>query len=110
MNLFTLNQNPVFLGICMIIMNIGSKFISADLSEYQTRICNTKIMKFFILFCMLFLTTRDVKTSFFIAIGFFVLLSGILNENSQINIIIPIQRMFEFIIRKSIEQEDSRSN
>lgn len=103
--MLSLNQNPIFLGICMVTMNIGSKFISSDLSDYQTRMCNTKIMKFFILFCMLFLTTRDVKISCIIAVGYFVVLSGILNENSKINIITPIQRLFNFILIKSIKDK-----
>ncbi len=82
-----LASNPVFLGTCSLIVNIGARFIVTDLTPTQEYIIKLPIVKAFILLCMCFLVTRDVRTSFVLMCGFFLVFYALLNEKSQFNII-----------------------
>ena len=82
-----LASNPVFLGACSLIVNIGARFIVTDLTPTQEYIIKLPIVKAFILLCMCFLITRDVRTSFVLMCGFYLVFYALLNEKSQFNII-----------------------
>ena len=82
-----LANNPIFLGLCSLVVNMGSRFIISDLTPTQEYILKLPVVKAFIMFCMCFLITRDIRTSFVLMCGFFLVLYALLNERSQFNII-----------------------
>ena len=82
-----LNTNKVFIGCAMLIMNLGSKYIAADLGESVERILKNDLFKKIILFCMVFVATRDVMTSLILTFAFTVVVNGLLNEKSRFNLL-----------------------
>lgn len=94
-----LSQSPTFLAICMMMMNIGSKFISSNLTPFQSKLFNTSLMKFICLFCMIFYTTKNLFSALIITTCFSIFLNILINENSKYNLIFPLQSLFNFKIK-----------
>ena len=84
MNFFnTLNQSKYFAGIMMIVLNLGSKYITMELSENQDELFKNKIIRRFLVFTVVFVATRDIFVSLIITGIFVIPVSGLFNENSR---------------------------
>ena len=79
----TLNQSKYFAGIMMIVLNLGSKYITMELSENQDELFKNKIIRRFLVFTVVFVATRDIFVSLIITGIFIILISGLFNENSR---------------------------
>ena len=79
----TLNQSKYFAGIMMIVLNLGSKYITMELSENQDELFKNKIIRRFLVFTVVFVATRDIFVSLIITGIFIILVSGLFNENSR---------------------------
>ena len=76
-----LNENKYFIGLMMIMVNIGSRFIIEELNDDQRRFINNPYFRRIVVFSVIFMATRDIMTSFIIT-GFIVLyLHSCANEN-----------------------------
>ena len=58
MQLSDLNTNKYFTGIMMIVLNLGSRFLIAELSENQEELLNNKIIRRFVVFTVVFTTLK----------------------------------------------------
>ena len=79
----SLNQSKYFAGIMMIVLNLGSKYITLELSESQDELFKNKIIRRFLVFTVVFVATRDIFVSLIITGIFIILVSGLFNENSR---------------------------
>ena len=79
----TLNQSKYFAGIMMIVLNLGSKYITMELSENHDELFKNKIIRRFLVFTVVFVATRDIFVSLIITGVFIILVSGLFNENSR---------------------------
>ena len=77
-----LNNNKYFVGIIMILLNLGSKYISVELSQSQEKFLGSPIIRRLILFTVFFTATRDIWISFLLTAAFVILVSGIFNDDS----------------------------
>jgi hypothetical protein len=82
----TLNTSKLLVGICMIMFNIGSKYILIDLSKSQEQLLKNIVTRRVTLFCVFFVATRDLVTSFLLTASFVVLALNLFNEDSKYNI------------------------
>ena len=83
----SLNQSKYFAGIMMIVLNLGSKYITLELSETQDELFKNKIIRRFLVFTVVFVATRDIFVSLIITGIFIILVSGLFNENSYYSIL-----------------------
>ena len=67
----------------MLVLNLGSRFLVMELSENQEQMLSNKIIRRFIIFTVVFVSTRDILVSFIVTAIFIVLVSGLFNENSK---------------------------
>lgn len=67
-----LNENKYFIGLMMIMVNIGSRFIIEELNDDQRKLINNPYFRRIVIFSVIFMATRDIITSFIIA-GFIIL-------------------------------------
>lgn len=67
-----LNENKYFIGLMMIMVNIGSRFIIEELNDDQRKFINNPYFRRIVIFSVIFMATRDIITSFIIT-GFIVL-------------------------------------
>lgn len=75
-----LNNNKVLWGVTMILLNMGSKYVMADLGKVHERILTNEIAKKVIVFSMFFVATREVTTAFLLTVFYVILVDGILHE------------------------------
>ena len=83
----TLNDNKFFAGIIMLIMNIGSKYISIELSKTQENYIKYSLGRQILIFAILWMGTRDIVTALILTIAFILFADYLFNEHSQYCII-----------------------
>jgi hypothetical protein len=87
MLLETLNGSKLFAGLFMIFLNIGSKFITIELSKNQKEFLANSILRQVLVFAVAFVGTRDLLVSLVLTAVFTVLVDGLLHESSPISIL-----------------------
>ena len=101
-----LNNNKYFVGVIMILLNLGSKYISVELSQTQEKILGSPIIRRIILFTVFFTATRDIWISFLLTAAFVILVSGIFNDDSYYCLIPKKYRNYEILPGQKISKED----
>jgi len=78
-----LNDSKYTAGIAMLMLNIGSKYISIGLSESQEAYLTSSVARQLLIFSVAFIGTKDVLTSLLLTIVFILFADYIFNENSN---------------------------
>ena len=78
-----LNTSKYFTGIMMIMLNIGSKYITVKLSKSQEAYIRNYILRELLIFSVCWMGTRDIYISLILTAGFFVLTQHLFNEESK---------------------------
>ena len=86
-NMTDLNENKYFIGLMMILVNIGSRFIIGELSDTQKKLINDKNLRRLFIFGIFFMATRDIVSSLILTIMFVLLVSELFNEESEISLL-----------------------
>jgi len=87
MLLETLNSSKLFAGLMMIFLNIGSKFVTIELSSNQKQFLANSILRQVLVFAVAFVGTRDLLISLILTAVFTILVDGLLHETSPISIL-----------------------
>ena len=74
-----LSENKIFIGIVMIMVNIGARFIIEELSDEHREIIKSPYVRKLIIFCSVFMATRDIFVAIVVTIIFAILMNEILN-------------------------------
>lgn len=82
-----LDNNKYFTGIILIIINLGTKYISLELSKTQEAYLKYAIGRQILIFSILWMGTRDILISLLFTAIFIALADYLLNENSKYCII-----------------------
>jgi hypothetical protein len=87
-NLFSpMNDNKLMVGIIMIFLNIGSKYIDFGFSKTQEQALRNGLAKEMLIFAIVFAGTRDIVIAILMTASFVALSDYIFNENSKFCII-----------------------
>ena len=78
-----LNHNIYFIGITMVILNIGSRYVVQDLSQGQNKVLSSWIFKKISLFAMFFVATKNVIVSFLLMMGYVLFINMMFNGQSN---------------------------
>ena len=76
-------ENKYFIGIVMITMNIGARFLIDELTPEQKKIVNTQNFRRFIVFCAFFAATRDLLSAVTLTIIFILFISEIFTDEED---------------------------
>ena len=87
MKLTDLNTNKYFIGVMMIILNLGSRFLVKELTETQIDILNKDSIRKVVIFTIVFIATRDIHVSIVVSIIFIICINFLFNEKSKFSII-----------------------
>ena len=79
----TLNNSKYFSGIMMLLLNVGGKQVSNEISNFQENVLNHKVMRRLLVFVVVFVATKDVKISLIVTICFIIIVTGLFNEESK---------------------------
>jgi len=76
-------SNKYFIGIIMIVMNIGARFLIDELTPEQKKMVNTQNFRRFIIFCAFFAATRDLLSAVTLTIIFILFISEIFTDEED---------------------------
>lgn len=82
-----LNNNKIVWGLTMLLLNLGSRFIVADLGKFHESLLTNEFVKKIILFSMFFVATRDIITAFLLTILYMFVIDGLLHEKRKFCIV-----------------------
>lgn len=80
----TLNTNPYFIGIMMLLLNLGGRFLGMEMSKSQEKFFQQVWVRRFFIFTVLFIATRNVLIALFLTVFVLLILSYLFNENSSL--------------------------
>lgn len=96
--LYSLNNSKFLAGIMMIFMNIGSKYVTIELSKTQEQYLRNSLARQLLIFSISWFGTRDIIVSLSLVAVFHVLTQHLFNENSPFCVIPPEWRQLkEFV-------------
>lgn len=78
------NTNPYFIGLMMLFLNLGGKFLSLEITKNQERIFQSTWVRRFVIFSVIFIATRNVFVAIVMTIILITLISFIFNECSPL--------------------------
>ena len=78
-----LNSSKYFAGLMILFLNLSSRYLALELSETQEQMLSNKLIRRFIIFTVVFVSTRDIWVSMIVTAVFIILVSGLFNENSK---------------------------
>ena len=78
------NSNPYFIGIMMLILNVGGRFISLEVTKKQEQFLQLPWVRRILIFTVLFVATRNIWVAFWATITVVLLLGYLFNENSAL--------------------------
>lgn len=82
-NLNSLNTNVYFAGLMMLFLNVGSRYVTIQLSKTQQDLLHSTVAKQFIVFTMAWVATRDIITALILTAVFHILVAHLFNEESK---------------------------
>jgi hypothetical protein len=77
------NESKLLVGMMMIFLNVGSKYIDLGLSKTQEQVLREGLAREMLIFAISFMGTRDIPTAIILTASFTVLSNMLLNENSK---------------------------
>tara|TARA_B100001059_G_scaffold223450_1_gene248446 strand:+ start:3157 stop:3645 length:489 start_codon:yes stop_codon:yes gene_type:complete len=83
----SLASSTLFTGIIIILMNIGSKYVMMELSPTQEALVRNMITRQLLIFCAVWLGTKNLVLSLGLTAVFHVLTTYLFNEDSRLCVI-----------------------
>ena len=93
-----LNNSKFFAGLVMIMLNIGSKYVTVELSKNQEQYLKNTIGRQILIFAISWMGSRDVIIALALTAVFTVLTEHLFNEESQFCIIPQRYRRYEHLL------------
>jgi hypothetical protein len=97
-NIMYLNNSKFFAGVVMILLNIGSKFITIQFSKSTEEYMKWSIGKEILVFAMAWMGTRDIYAALGLTAVFTILSDYLFNEDSKLCIVPQKYRILEKLI------------
>ena len=82
-----LNNSKFFAGVVMILLNVGSKFITINFSKSTEEYLKLTLSKQILVFAMAWMGTRDIITALGLTAAFTILSDYIFNEESNLCVV-----------------------
>lgn len=78
-----LNDNKLFLGIMLIILNIGSRHLVDELSTNPDEYNRNLVLRRIAVFAVCFVGTRDIVVSLLLTAGFIIIAQGVSSRSRE---------------------------
>lgn len=82
-----LNNSKFFAGIAMIILNIGSRYVTIDISKSQEALLKNTMARQLLIFSIAWLGSRDLFVSLILTFLFVIVTDYLMNEKSKLCIL-----------------------
>jgi hypothetical protein len=78
------NTNPYFIGLMMLLLNLGGRFITLEITKKQEQFLQLPWVRRILIFTVLFVATRNLSVAFWTTVIVVLLLGYLFNENSAL--------------------------
>jgi hypothetical protein len=95
------NTSPLLAGICMLILNVGSRYVNLGLRPEQEKMVTENLARELLLFAICFMGTKDVMLSIVLTGSFIILADYVFNAKSTYCVAPEYLRRLE----RSIDQD-----
>ena len=82
--LLSLNSNPYFIGIMMLMLNFGGRFLPMEMTKGQEQIFQNPWVRRILIFIIIFVGTRNVLVAFWMSLFIILCIGYLFNENSSL--------------------------
>ena len=93
-----LNNSKFFAGLVMIMLNIGSKYVTVELSKSQEAYLKNSVGRQLLIFAISWMGSRDILIALALTAIFTVLTDHLFNEESPMCVIPMKYRQFEEVL------------
>lgn len=109
-----INNNKMLIGLAMIFMNIGSRYILMDFTKEHEYIMMSQIFKQIVVFFIFFMATRDFILSIILTCLFTILLKFFLNKNSIFSllpskVLLAVQKQQSVVVPTATDYERAKA-
>jgi hypothetical protein len=80
------NTNSYFIGMMMIILNLGGRHLATGLTPEQDKLFQAVWFRRFLLFVVIFVATRNIFAALWLSIALIVILGYLTNEHNSLYI------------------------
>lgn len=77
-----INSNPYIIGLFMLLLNLGGRFLSLELTKKQEAFLQAPWIRPLLFFTVIFIATRNLVAAFWVTLLFFFIIWVVANENS----------------------------
>ena len=78
-----LSENKIFIGLLMIMVNVGARFIIEELSDEHREMAKGHIFRKVVIFASVFMATRDIIISLIVTLIFVILMNEVLGKEEK---------------------------
>lgn len=82
-SILSLNNSKFFAGLIMILMNVGSRYVTFKFSKTQEEYFKNNLAREILIFAFSWMATRDIYISIMITASFVILADYLFNESSR---------------------------
>jgi len=97
-SLKSLNNSKFFAGVVMIMLNIGSKYVTVELSKSQEEYLKNNVGRQILIFAISWMGSRDILIALALTAIFTILTQHLFNEESPMCVIPMKYRHFEEVL------------
>jgi hypothetical protein len=78
-----INESKLVIGIAMILLNVGSKYVDFKFTKAQEQLLRNGIAREILIFTIVFMGTRDIMYAILLTAAFIILSEHVFNEKSE---------------------------
>jgi len=78
------NSNPYFIGLTMLLMNLGGRFLTLEVSKQQEQVLQHPWVRRALIFVVVFIGTRSIWVAFWTTLVVVLCMGYLFNENSAL--------------------------
>lgn len=83
------NTNPYFIGLMMLFMNLGGRFLAMEVTKGQEKFFQNQWVRRLLIFTVIFIATRNIFVAFWLSLAVILVVGMLFNENSALFILAP---------------------
>ena len=76
-SLSCINENKYIIGLTMIMLNIGARFIIDELDDGLRKLISNTVVRRVVIFCSFFMATKDLFTAVVLTVIFVILINEV---------------------------------
>lgn len=96
--LSSINNSKFFAGLMILIVNIGSRYVTFRFSKSQEEYIKNKVAREFLIFAIVWMATKDLFISIIMTASFIILADYLFNENSNFCILPEKFKNIQYLI------------